>query len=342
MKRILMYFLVMPFLFMACQQESVQGNEQELLDAKKLVQPITKINLSKDLKSSDLRTRGKSGDVVQEFMSEFNTSLSKFGLMLEKIETYGAESSGRTVYFKNVGNKQLGSDFAPNDPNNVGGVMVPYWIDDSELGTSSGMSPYETFMGITNSMDTWNAVSCSQGLEIPLLGVTEGFDVGLLQYFAGFGGYQGYIPGTILFAGILPPDFFEAVLGEGAGNGTIGVTFTYIWVDDDTGEPADIDRNGKNDVAIKEIYINDNFNYQDAPNDGLDPSFVIDFQTIVLHEAGHGLSQGHFGTAFSDGRGGLHFAPHALMNAGYSVGRRTISGTDEAGHCSNWGSWPME
>ena len=93
-------------------------------------------------------------------------------------------------------------------------------------------------------------------------------------------------------------------------------------------------------MAIKEIYINDNFNWQDAPNDELF-SGEFDYETVVLHEAGHGLNQGHFGKAFrNNGNGKLKFSPHALMNAGYSVGRREISGTDNRGHCSIWGDWP--
>ena len=60
----------------------------------------------------------------------------------------------------------------------------------------------------------------------------------------------------------------------------------------------------------------------------------------MLHEVGHGLSQGHFGKAFRNKNGNLHFAPYALMNAGYTFGNRMVTETDEAGHCSNWASWP--
>lgn len=46
------------------------------------------------------------------------------------------------------------------------------------------------------------------------------------------------------------------------GAGILGVTFTYTWNED-------INQNGKGDVAIKEIYMNDGFNWQDAPDDFL-------------------------------------------------------------------------
>jgi hypothetical protein len=59
-----------------------------------------------------------------------------------------------------------------------------------------------------------------------------------------------------------------------------------------------------------------------------------------LHEAGHGLSQQHFGSAFTDsGNESLHFAPRAVMNAAYSGIQTSISETDNAGHCSNWANW---
>jgi hypothetical protein len=255
------------------------------------------------------------------------------------------------VFFKNLGNKQLLSDFVPNDPRNTFlGTDVPYWIDGIELGTSSGMTAEETESAIISTMDTWSAVSCSEGLGLPYLGTTSGDDfgdIGLIQFFEGFGGSPLVIQGGIAHAGIISPDFFEAIGGPGGGSGILGVTFTLSYCEPCDGSDfafTDLDQNGKSDVAIKEIYINDNdnFNWQDAPNDKLfDAAGVIDFETVVLHEVGHGLSQGHFGTAFRDsGQGYLHFSPAALMNAGYTVGRREVTQSDESGHCSNWGSWP--
>ena len=75
---------------------------------------------------------------------------------------------------------------------------------------------------------------------------------------------------------------------------------------------------------------------------GITPSSTaIDVETVALHETGHGLSQAHFGQifgTFSNQR--IHFAPLAVMNAAVSVQQHTLRGTDNAGHCSIWGSWP--
>ncbi len=29
------------------------------------------------------------------------------------------------------------------------------------------------------------------------------------------------------------------------------------------------------------------------------------------------------------------------MNAGYRFGQQQLAGTDNGGHCDNWGSWPL-
>jgi hypothetical protein len=97
-------------------------------------------------------------------------------------------------------------------------------------------------------------------------------------------------------AGNLPAWFFEAIGGPGGGAAILGVTFTYTWNED-------INQNGKGDVAIKEIYMNDGFNWQDAPDDFLG-SGKFDYETVLLREAGHGLSHGHFGKAFRNNGNG--------------------------------------
>ena len=334
-------------LFLGCQNEGVTDPQSlEVQNLKSIEQSLIRLNLN-SYSGDKTSSTGKAianGDTVLSLMTQINSSLAGQGVMLYKAEFLGADQVGRTVYFSDKGNKQIGADWVPNDPRNNGfGAAVPYWIDDTQLGTSSGMSEQETLDAMNNSMNTWDAVACSEGLDIPLLGL-PGFDVGLVQFFVGYGDFDGYIPGTILHAGILSPDFFETIFGPGGGTGVIGVTFTFTW--DDDGVPTDIDGNGKQDTALSEIYINDNFNFQDAPNAGLEDLFssgVVDFETIVLHEVGHGLSQGHFGTAFSDrGTGQIRFSPYALMNAGYSAGRRVIEKTDKAGHCSIWDTWPNE
>lgn len=336
MKKLLVCLMTMPLLFMACQEEGVTTQSNEVQSSNRIEAKLIKVDVNFQAGTEALRAnKSKDADLALDFMTQVNGAIAGQGITLEKIEFLSAEEAGRTVFFNNNGNKQLSSDFVPNDPRNVGGTAVPYWIDDSQLGTSSGMSAQATFDALVSTMETWDAVTCSGGLDIPFIGTSSeivgpGVDVGFVQFLTGFGGFDGFIPGTIGHSGILPATFFESVLGA---SNVLGVTFTFTWNEDINGD-------GVGDVAIKEIYINDGFNWQDAPDDVLGNG-IYDFETVVLHEVGHGLSQAHFGTAFRDsGKGNLHFSPAALMNAGYTVGRREVAITDEAGHCSNWGNWP--
>ena len=86
---------------------------------------------------------------------------------------------------------------------------------------------------------------------------------------------------------------------------------------------------------MREIYYNSLFTWAD---DGVSN---IDVETVALHEAGHGLSQAHFGKLIqTTSNGKFHFAPRAVMNAGYTGPQRALAGTDHAGHCSIWADWP--
>jgi hypothetical protein len=116
------------------------------------------------------------------------------------------------------------------------------------------------------------------------------------------------------------------------GGGILGVTFTFIWVD--ANGPTDIDGNGKLDTAFREIYYDSGFPWAD------DGSTNIDVESVAVHEIGHGLSQGHFGTVAFKNNGNLMRSPLAVMNAIYSMPLQTLQGTDDGGHCSDWAEWP--
>ncbi len=343
MKKLTIYFVTMSIVFLGCQNEGVTNPQSDDFQSSNRFDQnlITRFNVNFDAGTKAMGSRNAGNDdPVLNLMTQINASLAGQGIMLGEIDILGAEGElGRTVLFSNKGNRQLGTDWVPNDPRNIGGTDIPYWVDGTQLGTSSGMTEQATFDAMVESMEIWDAITCSDGLGIPLIGAI-GIDVGFVQYLVGYGGLNGGIQGTILHAGILPPDFFNIIGGPGGGNGILGVTFTFVYGNPVDG-PTDIDGNGKFDSAISEIYINDNFNYQDEPDD-VPNNGIADLETVILHEVGHGLSQGHFGTAFVDPAGGLHFSPYALMNAGYTLGNRAVEKTDLAGHCSNWETWPIE
>ena len=268
-------------------------------------------------------------------MEAANAELAAEGIQIAYAELLGApghEDAGTTIFFNNRGNKQLSSDWVPGDPNRGGRTNITYAQDGTEATTTSGLTAGQTVAAIDAAMSTWDSQQCSN-LPITNLGVA-GFDLGYVQWLVsgGTSGIGGWLA-DITHSGFLPGSFFDAIAGPGGSTSIIGVTFTFIWGSGSPFVPSDIDNNGKTDVAFRDIYYNDNFSWAINGN--------IDVETVALHEAGHGLSQGHFGKLFrTESNGKFHFAPRAVMNAGYTGVQQAPASTDDAGHCSNWGSWP--
>jgi hypothetical protein len=237
---------------------------------------------------------------------------------------------GQTVYFNNR-THQLGHHWVPGDPNRWGTTEI-YWLSDQVDGTATGLTIAETQAALNNAMNTWNTQNCA---VIPLVQWPDyGMDWGYVQWALGFGGFGGWYA-DFTHAGWLAGAFFDEALGSEASNNVLGVTFTFIWVDDE-GYPTDIDNNGKLDVAFREVYYNNQFPW------GVGTAYPIDVETIVLHESGHGVSIGHFGKLFrTDANGKFHFAPLAVMNAGYTQVQQDLKATDIASFCSIWAHWPM-
>lgn len=249
---------------------------------------------------------------------------------------------GGTIFARNVGNKQLGAHWVPYDPERRSDRYITYAIDGTELDANPGLDEGLVIGAIDAAMGTWEDVACS---TIPIVKVEDyGYDLGYVQWLTGFGGVPGWLA-DVSHAGWMPLDFFVELFGPAATN-IIGVTYTFVWTDGT--QYTDIDRNGKLDVAFREIYYNNYFEWSlDGPAWN-DPE--IDVETIVLHETGHGLSQAHFGKMFVDASdkvppypvSHLHFAPRAVMNSVYWDTQRELLGTDVGGHCSIWGRWPLK
>lgn len=256
---------------------------------------------------------------VRKGSSEYRLLMAEYFTMAESGQV------GRTIFFMNVGNKQLGADFVPG-LNLDGTDDVSFYIDEKR--PSADLSVAVSSAAIGRAMDTWDAITCSTlGIfQIPSAKIKTGFVAELF----GFNGSFNYVA-DVLHAGWLPGSFFD-LLAEDGSEFILGVTFTIIFVDNN-GQPVDTNNDGKSDVAWREIYYNDNFLWQDGA--------TFDVETVALHESGHGLSQAHFGQAFLDGgSGAIHFSPRAVMNAAYSGVQTTIQSTDNAGHCSIWSEWP--
>ncbi|MBT8396326.1 MAG: hypothetical protein HKO65_06260 [Gemmatimonadetes bacterium] len=261
-------------------------------------------------------------------MAGVNESLAAGGeeYRVTQAEWITADMAGRSVLFRDRGNKQVIFHFVPGDARRLWsgspdgpGDDITWAVDETgdAVPLLGGLTAAETDAAITRAMATWDSQNCS---NLPLYrNPTFGLDVGVL---AG----SPFIFADVQHAGFTDLNFFGDILG---------VTFTFAFVDA-RGGYTDIDNNGKIDAAFREIYYDPDWDWAldgDFPN--------IDLETIAVHEMGHGLSQDHFGQLFmTEKNGKFHFAPRSLMNAGYTGVQRGLSGSDRGGHCSIWASWP--
>lgn len=233
---------------------------------------------------------------------------------------------GNTIIFEDRGNKQLAYDFSPL-VNLDGTQEIEYFVDEARPPQTG--SPAAARAAIIRAADTWKNVSCSD------LGIEKTVDIplaiGVVAFQLGFPSFPGFVA-EVNHDGWMPAEFFD-FLAPGGSEGILAVTFTFL-LEDGNGNLLDTNGDGKPDVAFREIYYNDNFIWGD---NGLG----VDIETIALHEMGHGLSQAHFGAAFITKKGDVKFAPRAVMNAAYSGPNSEIKETDNAGHCSIWGNWPI-
>ncbi|MGB3799903.1 MAG: hypothetical protein WA952_08795 [Lewinella sp.] len=244
-------------------------------------------------------------------------------VMAEYMTADDTAEMGNTVLFKDRGNQRMRFDFAPGNSDD-GTSDITYYID--ELRPSADMPAALSFEAVERAMTTWEDVSCSEmGLHrVPF----DQRPTGYMAALFGYGGSTQYVA-DVVHAGWMPSQFFTRIFGS-RGRSIVGVTFTIVHRE--RGVPQ-VDTNGDNltDVAFREIYYNDRFNFAKS----------IDAESIALHETGHGLSQDHFGKAFRNKKTGqVHYSPRAVMNPTYSGVQTTISQTDNAGHCNNWAKWP--
>lgn len=290
-----------------------------------------------DVVETDLAAKGGSGgsgalalNVVDLANSVLEAQGAEYRVAYaEYVGTTGMPASQNIILARDVGLQRLPHDFIPGDPRRAlfdldgDPNTIDVLIDQIDGATTNGLTVPVTTAAIARAMGTWNAQTCSNlGMNL----AAAPLDLGLVQAVFGFGG--GNVFADIMHAGWMPGAFFDLVQPGGSAF-ILGVTFTLTF------NTGDLDGNGLPDVAAREIYYNDAFAWAD---DGV---AMIDVETVALHEAGHGLSQNHFGKIFINPNSGkLVFSPLAVMNAGIAFPNRDLDGTDVGGHCGTWGNWP--
>jgi hypothetical protein len=268
-----------------------------------------------------------------------------------RIAAKGWDGVTSTILIANNRSRGSSSAWVKGDPRRDGRLGVTWafgsntgtdpFVRDANGGNVHQATKAEQLAHIQEAMSAWSGLACS-AKPITQVAVPAGTDPDYLdEYFAGNpAGSPNYLqPADIVEAGWQPLAFFETVGGGPAGDDILGVTFSFIFTDDD-GNPTDIDRNGRSDRALSEIYYNDGYWWGNgSPN-------VIDFYSIITHETGHALGLGHFGKVFvtkKDAADGLQiadvkYAPYAMMNAVYVTGRNEIAGSDNSQFCQLWAS----
>jgi hypothetical protein len=293
---------------------------------------------------------------VSPLLQQVNASLASRGAnvqvakaeLLYDTKTWDGQSS--TVILANDRSRGIGTEWVKGDPRRGSRLGVTYAVGSNTSiapvtldgsGAFVDVTPAQQLAEIEQAVGSWRSQTCS-AKPITSVPVPVGTDPDYLdQFFRGnaAGSVNYFQPADIVESGWQPGSFFRAIAGGPAGNSILGITFSFIFVDN-AGNPTDIDRNGKDDTALAEIYFNARYVWGD------NTSNLVDFYSIIAHETGHSLGLGHFGKLFvtaKDAADGISaadvkFAPYALMNAGYVGGQNSIQGTDNSQFCQIWAS----
>lgn len=275
--------------------------------------------------------RGQGDPKVLAMMHRVNKQLAAQGLNIavEQIEffTFGLGRPTNRIH-------QQAFRWVAGDPRRLAaGSDITYLVDQSEGATASGLSNLATEGAIDSAISTWDTEKCLRKVKINKR-ADDGADPDIFDSFFGFGGSGDPFLADIVNAGWLPRAYFEAVGGPGGGRGILAFSVTFIFVDDNSGNPTDINGDNYLDTALNEVYYNNTFG--DPGDDragnpwGINEQLPgIDVGTVVLHENGHSLEVGHFGPP-----------PDAVMNPVYAGIRQSLFPIDQAGMCIVWRSWP--
>ena len=256
--------------------------------------------------------------------------------LAEIITDPNSGEEGRTIWLrKDLGNGQLDHDYVYNDPRraelNGGYAGITYGVKTGFPSADANL--VNEIYWMYESIRIWDRLPCSN-LTLRENNVNDTSPGLVANFFE-----TGAIDISLVEADLTQVGF----LGVGAmfppGTSTLGVTYTLFW-EDEAGNLTDIDNNGKIDVALREIYYNDQYNWADNGVEGVVGGVrYFDFPSVAIHEVGHGFSSDHFGNIGTK-NGVLVARPRVVMNAIYGGTLRSLTGRDNGAHCSNWAQWP--
>lgn len=236
-----------------------------------------------------------------------------------------------------------GWQFVQNDPRRGGSSSISYVVDQSD-GTALTLLADNTVISIPNSstesvidqtMAKWQTdIDCNGPAIVKI--ADSGANIDVADDLV-FGRRPLGIPiADITHGGWISRNFFN-VIAPGGANYVLGVAIAWVFVDQ-SGNPTDIDNNGRYDLSFVEIYYNRGFAW--SPLGEQENTQNIDIESLVKHESGHALGLDHFGRIFLTRNDteidDIHYAPRAVMNAVYVSPFRDLTGTDRASFCHIW------
>lgn len=286
------------------------------------------------------------GATYSQALADLNVALAGAGVTNVRIDkaeiqvTADGVDAAQTLIANNR-THQIESQFVERDPRRGGFADISYLVDQSDgaalafanpTGNAIVVLPNTTTEPVIDAaMARWQNQPACPGPAVTKI-ADDGSDPDLVDgLVAGNPALIGTPRADVTHAGWLPPAFFNAIAPPNGAASILGVTFTFIFVDDD-GNPTDLDHNGRSDTAFREIYYNLGFGW----SEGSSRPRGIDIASVSTHESGHAFGLGHFGKVFLDNNGVLKFAPRAVMNAVYASPFADLVGTDNASFCSIW------
>lgn len=186
---------------------------------------------------------------------------------------------------------------------------LSYLVDESWTAAEGDVDPATVATAVGRAVATWNDDTCLEGAPLRRT-KHDGQDVTVFDFLLGVGPFGQPFAADVVVAGL------PAGLEEFLGPDTLAFSVTFVFVDG-SGRPTDADRDGHLDTALNEIYFNRSMPWAaSAGEEG------FDLRTTALHELGHALGLGHFGSP-----------PRSVMNPVYSGIQQSVQPIDHAALC---------